>query len=151
MFAKNYYEAWAISPILYLGPVIMVLWWISAIGISITKKTVLSTIGIFLAAITNIILNFLFIPKYYLMGAVIATLISYVVMLIFAILFIRPLFNVDFKRKRIVITSAILFSSYVIKYEFLESKLLLSTLFLLIYIAIYCVFNLDLIKEIFLS
>jgi len=151
LFAKNYYEAWAISPILCLGPVIMVLWWISAIGISITKKTVLSTIGIFLAAITNIILNFLFIPKYYLMGAAIATLISYVVMLIFAILFIRPLFNVDFKKKRIVITSAILFSSYVIKYRFLENKLLLSTIFLFIYIAIYCIFNLDLIKEIFIK
>ena len=151
LFAKNYYEAWAISPILCLGPLIMVLWWISAIGISITKKTVLSTIGIFLAAITNIILNFLFIPKYYLMGAAIATLISYIVMLIFAIFFIRPLFNVDFDKKRIIITSVILFSSYVIKYKFLENKLLLSTIFLFIYLAMYCIFNIDLVKEIFIK
>jgi O-antigen/teichoic acid export membrane protein len=150
LFAKIYYEAWIVSPILCLGPVIMVLWWISAIGISITKKTVLSTIGIFLAAITNIILNFLFIPKYYLMGAAIATLISYIVMLIFAIFFIRPLFNVNFNEKRIITTSAILYSSYVIKYKFLENKLLLSTVFLLIYIAIYCISNIDLIKEIFI-
>ena len=151
LFAKNYYEAWIISPILCLGPVIMVLWWIAAIGISIKKKTYLSTIGIFLAAVTNIILNFLFIPKYYLMGAAIATLISYIVMLTFAIFFIRPLFNVNFNEKRIIITSAILCSSYIIKYNFLESKLLLSTIFLAIYILIYCVFNIDLIKEIFLK
>lgn len=151
LFAKNYYEAWAISPILCLGPIVMVLWWIAAIGISITKKTVLSTIGIFLAAITNIILNFLFIPKYYLMGAAIATLISYIVMLIFAILFICPLFNVDFNKKRIIITSSILFSSYIIKYKFLESKLFLSTIFLVIYILIYCIFNIDLIKEILIK
>jgi len=151
LFAKIYYEAWIVSPILCLGPVIMVLWWIAGIGISIKKKTHLSTIGIFLAAVTNIILNFLFIPKYYLIGAAIATLISYIVMLIFAILFIRPLFNVDFNKKRIVITSVILFSSYVIKYKFLENKLLLSTVFLFIYLAIYCIFNIDLIKEIFIK
>jgi len=149
LFTKIYYEAWAITPILCLGPVIMVLWWITGIGTSIKKKTYLSTIGIFLAAVTNIILNFLFVPKYYLMGAAIATLISYIVMVIFAIFFIRPLFNVDFNEKRFIITSVILFSSYVIKYRFLENKLLLSTIFLLIYIAIYCIFNVDLIKEIF--
>lgn len=149
LFAKIYYEAWVVSPILCLGPVIMVLWWIAGIATSIKKKTYLSSIGIVLAAVTNIVLNFLFIPKYYLMGAAIATLLSYVVMLIFAILFIRHLFNVDFNKKRIVMTSAILFSSYIIKYKFLESKLLLSTIFLLIYIVIYCIFNLDLIKEIF--
>ncbi|MBA7497339.1 hypothetical protein ES704_00067 [subsurface metagenome] len=151
LFAKNYYEAWTISPILCLGPVIMVLWWIAAIGISIKKKSYLSTIGIFLAAVTNIVLNFLLIPKYYLMGAAIATLISYIVMLIFAIFFIRLLFNVDFNEKRIIITSVILYSSYIIKYKFLENKLLLSTIFLLIYITIYCIFNLDLIKEIFIK
>jgi len=151
LFAKIYYEAWIVSPILCMGPVIMVLWWIAGIGISIRKKTYLSTIGIFLAAMTNIILNFLFIPKYYLMGAAIATLISYIVMLIFAIFFIRPLFNVNFNEKRIIITSSILFSSYIIKYKFLENKLLLSTVFLLIYIAIYCIFNIDLIKEVFVK
>lgn len=151
LFAKNYYEAWIISPVLCLGPIIMVLWWIAGIGISIKKKTYLSTIGIFLATFTNIILNFLFIPKYYLMGAAIATLISYVVMLTFAIFFIRPLFNVDFNKKRIIITSMILFSSYVVKYRFLENKLLSSTVFLFIYIAIYCIFNVDLIKEIFIK
>ncbi len=151
LFTKIYYEAWIISPILCLGPVIMVLRWIAGIGTSIKKKTYLSTIGIFLAAVTNIILNFLFIPKYYLMGAAIATLISYIVMLIFAILLANPLFKVDFNKKRIVMTSAILFSSYIIKYKFLESKLLLSTIFLLIYIVIYCIFNLDLIKEIFIK
>jgi len=151
LFSKIYYEAWTISPILCLGPVIMVLRWIAGIGTSIKKKTNLSTIGKLLAAITNIILNFLLIPKYYLMGAAIATLISYIVMLIFAILLANPLFNVDFNKKRIIITSATLFSSYVIKYKFLENKLLLSTVFLLIYIAIYCIFNIDLIKEIFIK
>lgn len=151
LFAKNYYEAWIVSPILCLGPLIMVLWWIAGIGISIKKKTHLSTVGIFLAAVINIILNFLFIPKYYLMGAAIATLISYIAMLIFAIFFIRPLFNVDVNEKRIIITSSILFSSYMIKYNFLENKLLLSTVFLLIYIAVYCIFNVDLIKEIFIK
>ena len=151
LFSKIYYEAWIISPVLCLGPVIMVLRWIAGIGTSIKKKTYLSTIGIFLAAITNIILNFLFIPKYYLMGAAIATLISYIVMLIFAILLANPLFNVDFNKKRIIITSAILYSSYIIKYRFLENKLLLSTIFLLIYITIYCIFNIDLIKEIFIK
>jgi len=151
LFAKIYYEAWIVSPVLCLGPVIMVLWWIAGIGTSIKKKTYLSSIGIVLAAVTNIVLNFLFIPKYYLMGAAIATLLSYVVMLIFAILFICPLFKVNFNEKRIVMTSAILFSSYIIKYKLLESKLLLSTVFLFVYIAIYCIFNLDLIKEIFIK
>ena len=151
LFAKNYYEAWTISPILCIGPVIMILRWIAGIGTSIKKKTYLSTISIFLAAITNIILNFLFIPKYYLMGAAIATLISYIVMLIFAILLANPLFNVDFNKKRIIVTSAILYSSYVIKYKFLENKLLLSTIFLLIYIATYCILNLGLVKEIFIK
>jgi len=149
LFSQIYYEAWVVSPILCLGPVIMVLKWIAGIGTSIKKKTYLSTIGIFLAAVTNIILNFLFIPKYYLMGAAIATLISYVVMLIFDILVVCPLFNIDFNKKRIIITSLVLFSSYIIKYKFLENKLLLSTIFLLIYISIYCIFNVDLIKEIY--
>ena len=151
LFAKNYYEAWIISPVLCLGPVIMVLRWIAGVGTNIKKKTYLSTIGIFFAAITNIILNFLFIPKYYLMGAAIATLISYIVMLIFTTLLANPLFNVNFNKKRIIITSVILFSSYALKYRFLENKLLLSTVFLLIYIAIYCMFNIDLIKEIIIK
>ena len=151
LFSKIYYEAWIVSPVLCLGPVIMVLWCITTIGARVMKRTYLSTIGLFLASIANIILNFLFIPKYYLIGAAVATLISYIIMLLFAIVIICPLFNVDFNNKRIIITSLVLYSSYIIKYRFLENKLLLSTVFLLIYIAIYCIFNRDLVKEIFLK
>ena len=151
LFAKTYYEAWKISPILCFGPVIMALRWIVSVGTRIKKETFFNTISIFIAATVNIILNFILIPKYYLIGAAIATLISYLVMLIFDIIISDKLFKVHFTKKRVFLASSILFTSYILKYRFLENKLLLSTVFLLIYTAIYCIFNRDLVKEIFLK
>ena len=72
-----------------------------SIGALITKKTFLASIAIMAGAVLNIILNFLLIPKFGMMGAATATLASYFVA--FALLYglLQRHYPIDFKIPRI--------------------------------------------------
>ena len=71
---------WPAAPILSVGAAGMVLFGttqITALGITLEKRTMLLTAGAWMAAIVNIALNFVLIPRFGAMGSAVATLFAY--------------------------------------------------------------------------
>jgi len=73
---KRYFEAWRIIGVLCWYPIFYGFYLISTIGIFKSKKTYIAIVVFALAAIINIILNFILIPIYGLIGAAVATSLS---------------------------------------------------------------------------
>ncbi|MBO4845620.1 MAG: polysaccharide biosynthesis C-terminal domain-containing protein [Lachnospiraceae bacterium] len=80
LFAKEFYDAWRYSSFLVISTVFSALsGFLGSIFIAVKNSKVLAY-SVVLAAIVNILLNILFIPKFGATGAAIATIISFVVM-----------------------------------------------------------------------
>lgn len=76
---EPYYEAYNTVGILCLSNVLLGVYQISGIGLALVKKTTPIFYATFIAAIINIVLNFILIPPYGRMGAAWATLLSVLV------------------------------------------------------------------------
>jgi O-antigen/teichoic acid export membrane protein len=73
-------EYWPAAPILSVGAAGMVLYGttqITALGITLEKRTMLLTAGAWIAAIVNVALNLLLIPRFGALGSAAATLFAY--------------------------------------------------------------------------
>ncbi|MGD6735125.1 lipopolysaccharide biosynthesis protein [Photobacterium leiognathi subsp. mandapamensis] len=77
----DFYDAWKYTPFLLLGSVFSALAGFLGINYNVAKDTKKALFSTILAAVINIILNLLLIPYYSIMGASIATLISFAVLL----------------------------------------------------------------------
>lgn len=80
---KEYWPAASVLPFVVAGVVLFGTTQISVIGISIEKKTKYLTYGAWVAAIANLILNWIFIPQYGALGAAISTLLSYLLLTLY--------------------------------------------------------------------
>lgn len=79
---KSYHEGYIIIPVIAIA---FALWHLSLYAhktLEIRKKTIVMFYSIIVCAITNILLNLIFIPLYGYIGAAITTLISYLIYLI---------------------------------------------------------------------
>jgi O-antigen/teichoic acid export membrane protein len=77
---EQYYSAYKIVPIIVFSYVFYGLYYVVAVGVNIKNKTYYFPLVLFIAAIINIGLNFILIPKIGIMGAAYATLFSFVFM-----------------------------------------------------------------------
>ncbi|MFV9677497.1 MAG: flippase [Methanosarcinales archaeon] len=77
MVTPPFYGAYKVIPLIALSYVLYGCYFILAAGFNLTKKTKYVPLIVGIGAIMNIGLNFLLIPRYGMMGASIATLISY--------------------------------------------------------------------------
>lgn len=73
-------EAWIYDPVLLIGAAFLGISNYLGAVFSASKKNVLEMKSTILCAVTNIILNFVLIPRYNIMGAAAATMISYIVL-----------------------------------------------------------------------
>jgi O-antigen/teichoic acid export membrane protein len=134
LFDERYYEAWPVVPLLTVGPFVMVLKWISSIGFQIKKKTYYDTITIFLASATNLILNFLLIERFNILGAALATVISYAILLIISYQLGNKLFEIVINKKIIFIMTILSILTYLLKYYIISDNFYYSTI-------LFCFFN----------
>lgn len=81
-------------PLISLSMFFAMLWHIFGRGISFAKKTIWTSIAGIISAIVNVGLNYIWIPKYGLIGAVYATYISYLVMAFLGYLFAKYLLGI---------------------------------------------------------
>lgn len=77
LYAKDFFEAWKITPILILAYIFSALAQYLNSIFSASKKTKILMYSSLLGAVVNIILNVILIPKFLGIGAAIATLIGY--------------------------------------------------------------------------
>lgn len=83
LVASEFHSALSIIPVLVIGYIFVFLYQIYVNYAIYIKKTINITVNTIIAAIINIILNYIFIPKYGYQAACYTTLISYILLFIF--------------------------------------------------------------------
>jgi len=91
----------AIAP-LCLGLVAYATTQITSVGISLSRKTKYIALGSLVAAIANVLLNVLLIPRWGILGASIATAISFTVLTLGYYGICRKIYPINFERKAIL-------------------------------------------------
>jgi O-antigen/teichoic acid export membrane protein len=102
MATKPFWSAYTVVPLICLSYVVYGSRGLLSVGIGLKRKTKYFPPMYLGAAGVNIVLNFLFIPKYGMMGAAVATLLSYLSMLPIRYYVGRRLFRVDYEWMRII-------------------------------------------------
>lgn len=138
---KNYIGAEYIVILIAFGTIFYSMSFYVNKAFELTKNTKKMLISLFIATIINIILNIVLIPNIKIIGAVVSTLISYIVYIILSIRLSKNLFEVKSNNKNILIIILLNFITFIIVYilsKVLPSKLLINVIiggisYLLIY------------------
>lgn len=124
MSTRDYYEAASVIPLLVLA-VFFTNMYIFTPGLDIMKKTKTIAMISILGAILNTGLNFLLIPKFGILGAAIATLISAIIIFIIRVKMSQKYYKISFEwLKNIGGFVAVVFSSYILVNSFESINLL---------------------------
>src|SRR6516164_7098013 len=97
MTAADFHSAYRVVPLIALAYVFQGLTYHFQTGILIEKKTFYMGIMGGMAALTNVALNFLLIPRYKGMGAAWATTVSFIVLALLAYSFSQRTYPVPYK------------------------------------------------------
>jgi len=101
MTTPPFYGAYKVVPLIALSYVLYGCYFIVCIGLNLRKKTKFQPLIIGIAAIINLGLNFVLIPNYGMMGAAIATFISYLTLPIGAYLISRRYYPIEYEWGRL--------------------------------------------------
>ncbi len=99
----EYWEAYKIVPILSLSMLFSMLRDVAYTGLNITKRTRIIALLIFFAALLNILLNQVFIPKWSYYGAAVATTMSQIVFFASVLYFAQRYYPVPYELKKIIL------------------------------------------------
>lgn len=102
MTTPGYHPAYRLLPELMFAQLAYGLSVLVGYGIAFAKKSVFSALSMWIGAIINVVTNLMFIPRFGLTAAVITTLISYCVMLVFNYVFAQRLYPCRYEVFRIV-------------------------------------------------
>lgn len=83
--SADYHDGLSILPLVVLGQFFVTYMVFYKNGVSFEKKTWISSLAIMTSAIINIVLNYIFIPRYGMVGAAYTTLLSYAIQTILMI------------------------------------------------------------------
>ncbi len=114
LMPASYQGLLTILPISILGSFFYVLSQIFSAGILVTSKTYFIPLGTILAVIINIFLNFVLIPSYNILGAVIASLLANLVMVLFILIIAQHLHKIRYALGK----TSLLVSLYIIFFGF---------------------------------
>jgi len=110
--SSSYQEAHSVIPIVALGTFFSCLYNIPIYTVYFYKKTAAIPYITGTAAIVNILLNLWLIPVYGMIGAALATAISYGIMLVLVLIISERLFHIPYEICRILTVSAIVLTVY---------------------------------------
>ena len=101
--SKSFHDGLSIIPVVIIGQFFMTFSIIYKNSISFSKKTILSTIAILTSAGLNVVLNYLFIPKYGMAAAAWTTLAAYMVQGILMMYLVRKFLKVHSLNPRFIL------------------------------------------------
>jgi len=133
----EYFEAYKVVIYVTLSYAIYCTTAVLASGINITGKTIYASLTVILAAIINIILNFILIPKYGMIGAAIATLISYFMQWVFIYTFSQRLYNIPYPIFKVLFLFISSFFIYVVGESLLNYNVFINAILCLLAISLY--------------
>lgn len=102
MATPQFYDAYKVVPMIAFSYVLLGCFSILAVGIGIEKKTKYIPLITGIGAAVNLGLNYLFIPKYGMMGAALATVISYILLPVGSFLISRRYYTIRYEWVRVV-------------------------------------------------
>jgi len=104
---EEFYSSWVIVPFIVLSYIQHGIGLNLGQGIIMAKKSIYKSIFNLIAAITNVLFNILLIPLWGIVGAALATLISYIVWNILKIIYSFKLYDMKFDLKRLGIITLV--------------------------------------------
>lgn len=104
IFALNpsYWPAYQVVPVIVFSYIFFGMRLISNLGMFLTKNTKYVALITIIAAAINVILNFIFIPKYGMMAAAFTTLVSFIVLYILSDYFSSKYYKIPFENKKLI-------------------------------------------------
>ncbi len=137
MATPGFFYAYKVIPIISLSQLFYGLFFLSSVGIYLKSKTKYAPIAVGVAAFTNLILNLLWIPKYGMMGAALATLICYFIQFILVLFFSMRLYKIAYEYARIlkiiIVSLAIYFVGSSIVFNSTAQSVVFKLLLLMLY------------------
>ncbi|MBI2830676.1 MAG: oligosaccharide flippase family protein [Chloroflexi bacterium] len=118
---KQYWDSYIIVPLIVGSFLLYSFEIILNVGIGLKRKTKLVMVYFVAGGLVNLGFNFLLIPRYGMLGAAYATLISYIAMMVIVYLFNRRLIKVDYEWARIakigLVTALIFAAGYLVRID----------------------------------
>lgn len=110
LYSKDFFIAWRYVPVLVLANVFNMLASFMGTVYTASKKTGMLSLSTMIGAGLNIVLNFIFIPRFGAMGAAIATAFSYACMLLIRVIHTRTIFSfkIDYRRDLVLYSLLVL-------------------------------------------
>jgi O-antigen/teichoic acid export membrane protein len=98
----EFYEAYKVIPLIAISYALSGGYFVTAVGFNLKKKTHYQALTVIVGAGINIILNFILIPPYGMMGAAFATLISYLFIFVTATKISLHFYPISYEKLRIL-------------------------------------------------
>lgn len=121
MLDKRFFKAWIMIPILASSYIFRNLYCFSSSGLYFEKKTGKIPIITMVAAVVNILINLIFIPRYGVIAAVFSTLIAFITTYIMAELISLKIFHIKFDNKVNLLFMGYMYLSIIVSF-FINSK-----------------------------
>lgn len=136
LFSKGFYSAWMFTPVLLLAFLFNAMASFLGSIYTSTKKTKMLFVSTIIAALANIIANFIMIPIWGAMGAGIATLLSYFLVWLIRLWDTKKIIKLDINLKKDIISYLLLIMQIVIicmelKYDYLFMTVVLAAVLIL--------------------
>ena len=116
-FGSQYWSSTQIVPIIALAYIFHAAYLLQIPGVYLMEKSSWVAWIRGLGAITNIVLNFLLIPSLGIIGAAMATCISFILMAVFIFMVNRKIFPIKYEWKKILIITTVAISIWIITHQ----------------------------------
>ena len=123
LFEGDYIKGSTVFPYLFLSPLLLMLFQTAGNQFIVIKKSYLSTISLAVGAGSNVLLNFLLIPKFGIVGASIATLVGYTMSVVIVAIITQKMGLFKVKLRFVL-------SSFLVALDFVIMQLELGNLYL---------------------
>ena len=117
-FSDQYWASTQIVSIIALAYIFHALFLLQLPGVYLLERSGLIAWIRGLGAVSNIILNLLFIPEYGIVGAACATCISFILMAVFIFMVNRKLFEIKYEWKKILLITSLAISIWISVHQF---------------------------------
>ncbi len=147
LVAQSYYESWNYVPILIVATTYSCLVNFLASVYMAEKKSFMALLTALSGAVSNVVLNFIFIPKMGANGAALATVCAFVVVFITRSMNTRKYVRMNFQMPTIIVETAILVAQSMLMLKMKTGIVLYAVEFLLLGFMLWA--NIRQVKELF--
>jgi O-antigen/teichoic acid export membrane protein len=105
LFPPSYHASAPVIPIVAVSLVFNGIYYVFSIGANITRKTWIAAVFMAIAAVSNVGLNLILIPRFGAMGAAVATLLAYIVLAAAAYIANQRLYPIPFEIGRFTLAA----------------------------------------------